>query len=204
MFSESAQDVAAAVLFAAEWGQRIAPQGTGHGAATLGPLGDAILLKTERMSGLAIDPVERVARVEAGVLSSEVVRAAAQHGLTPLTGSSPDVGVVGYTLGGGLSFLGRKHGLAANNVRAIELVTADGSLVRADHDREPDLFRALRGGGGSFGMGDADRPRFAPAATLRAASPVVASCAASRGLPDSRPPAPVAGRARGETEVRAA
>lgn len=152
VFPESAQDVAAAVLFAAEWGQRIAPQGTGHGAAALGPLGDAILLKTERMRGLAIDSGERVARVEAGVLASEVVRAAAQHGLTPLTGSSPDVGVVGYTLGGGLSFLGRKHGLAANHVRAIELVTADGSLVRADRDHEPDLFWALRGGGGSFGI----------------------------------------------------
>ena len=152
VFPESAQDVAAAVLFAAEWGQRIAPQATGHGAAALGPVGDAILLKTERMRGLAIDSVGRVARVEAGVLASEVVRAAARHGLTPLTGSSPDVGVVGYTLGGGLSFLGRKHGLAANNVRAIELVSADGSLVRADRDHEPDLFWAVRGGGGSFGI----------------------------------------------------
>ena len=152
VFPESAQDVAAAVLFAAEWGQRIAPQATGHGAAALGPVGDAILLKTERMRGLAIDSVGRVARVEAGVLASEVVRAAARHGLTPLTGSSPDVGVVGYTLGGGLSFLGRKHGLAANNVRAIGLVTADGSLVRADRDHEPDLFWAVRGGGGSFGI----------------------------------------------------
>ena len=74
MFPESAQDVAAAVLFAAEWGQRIAPQATGRGAAAPGPVGDAILLKTERMRGLAIDSVGRVARVEAGVLASEVVR----------------------------------------------------------------------------------------------------------------------------------
>jgi FAD/FMN-containing dehydrogenase len=107
-------------------------------------LEDAILLKTERMRGLTIDPVERIARAEAGVLSLEVVRAAAKYGLTSLTGSSADVGVVGYALGGGLSFLGRKYGLAANNVRAIEIVTADGSLVRADRDHEPNLFWAAR------------------------------------------------------------
>jgi FAD/FMN-containing dehydrogenase len=152
VFPESAPDVAAAVRLAGEAGQRIAAQGTGHGAATLGPLGDTILVKTERMRDLSVDPVERIARAEAGVLSLELVRAAAQHGLAWLGGPSRDVGVVGYTLGGGLSFFGRKHGLAANSVRAIELVTADGSLVRADRDHEPDLFWALRGGGGSFGV----------------------------------------------------
>jgi FAD/FMN-containing dehydrogenase len=150
---ESAPDVAAAVGLAVEAGQRIAAQGTGHGAATLGPLGDAILVKTERMRGLAVDPVERIARAEAGVLSLELVRAAARHGLVSVAGSSRDVGVVGYTLGGGQSLpFGRRHGLAANSVRAIELVTADGRLVRADRDHEPDLFWALRGGGGSFGI----------------------------------------------------
>jgi FAD/FMN-containing dehydrogenase len=153
VFPESAPDVAAAVRLAVETGQRIAAQGTGHGAATLGPLGDTILVKTERMRGLSVDPVERIARADAGVLSLELVRAAAQHGLASVAGSSRDVGVVGYTLGGGLSFpFGRRHGLAANSVRAIELVTADESLVRADRDHEPDLFWALRGGGGSFGV----------------------------------------------------
>src|SRR5262249_44806511 len=90
-------------------------------------------------------------RGEAGVRWLEVVEAAAGHGLAGLAGSSPDVGVVGYTLGGGLSFLGRKYGLAASHVQAIEVVTADGQLVRADRQREYDLFWALRGGG-SFGM----------------------------------------------------
>jgi hypothetical protein len=104
------------------------------------------------MRGVAIDPEQRIARVEAGTLWLEVVEAAAPHGLAALAGSSPDVGVVGYTLGGGMSFLGRKHGLAANHVHAIELVTADGRLVRADRDHEPDLFWALRGGGGSIGV----------------------------------------------------
>jgi hypothetical protein len=104
------------------------------------------------MRGAHIDPRARLARVEAGTLSLEVVAAAARHGLAALAGSSPDVGVVGYTLGGGMSFIGRKYGLAANHVRAIELVTADGRLVRCDREHEPDLFWALRGGGGSFGV----------------------------------------------------
>ena len=152
VFPESPQDVAAAVLFAREFDQRIAAQGTGHNAGPLGPLEDTILLKTEQMRGIEIDPVNRTARVEAGVLWLEVVKAAARHGLAALAGSSPDVGVVGYTLGGGISFLARKHGLTANRVRSIELVTADGRLVRTDRHTEPDLFWALRGGGGSFGI----------------------------------------------------
>src|SRR5579871_2469371 len=146
VFPDSAQDVVAAVMFAAEHGMRIAAQGTGHNAAPLGPLGDTVLLKTERMRSIQIDPQRQIARVEAGAVWLDVVHAAARHGLAALAGSSPDVGVAGYTLGGGLSFLARRHGLAANSVRAIELVTADGRLVRADRDNEPDVFWALRGG----------------------------------------------------------
>ena len=149
---ESAADVAAVVSYAADRGLRIAAQGTGHNAGPLGPLADTILVRTERMRGIRIDPQARTARVEAGVVWLDAVHAAARHGLAALAGSSPDVGVAGYTLGGGLSFLGRKYGLAASAVQAIEVVTADGRLVRADHDHEPDLFWALRGGGGSFGV----------------------------------------------------
>jgi hypothetical protein len=152
VLAESAHDVAAAIMFAREHDQRVAAQGTGHGADPLGSLEDTVLVKTERMRALEIDANARVARVEAGVLWHELVEAAAAHGLAALQGSSPDVGVIGYTLGGGLSFMGRKHGLAANRVRAVELVTADGVAVRADRDHEPELFWALRGGGGSFGV----------------------------------------------------
>jgi hypothetical protein len=151
-FPESAQDVANAILFARAYGQRVAAQGTGHNAAPLGSLHDTILVKTERMRRVEIDPERRIARVEAGVVSSELVAAAAQHGLAALHGSSPDVGVVGYTLGGGVSLLGRKFGLASSSVHAIELVTADGRQLRADREHEPDLFWALRGGGGSFAI----------------------------------------------------
>src|SRR3984893_11235322 len=149
---ESHDDVSLTVLVAREYGLRIAAQGTGHGAGPLGSLEDTILIKTDRMRDVLIDPERRIARVGAGVLWLEAVEAAARYGLAGLQGSSPDVGVVGYTLGGGLSFMGRKHGLAANRARAIEMVTADGQLLGVDCENEPDLFWALRGGGGSFGV----------------------------------------------------
>jgi len=152
IFPASPAVVAAAVGWAAERGLRVAAQGTGHNAGPLGSLADTVLLRTERMRGVQIDPVARTARAEAGVVWLDVVEAAAQHGLATLAGSSPDVGVTGYTLGGGLSFLGRRYGLAANNVTAAEVVTADGRWVRTDREHEPDLFWALRGGGGSFGV----------------------------------------------------
>jgi UDP-N-acetylenolpyruvoylglucosamine reductase len=149
---ESAEDVVKIVEFARERGLRVAAQGTGHGAASLGDLKHTILIKTERMREVDIDPIAQTARVEAGVVWAEVVTAAAEHGLSPLAGSSPDVGVVGYTLGGGLSWFSRKYGLAANQVTAAELVTADGRFLRVDREHEPDLFWAIRGGGGSFGV----------------------------------------------------
>ena len=148
----TAHGVVAAVGFAREHGLRVAAQGTGHHAAPLGPLADTVLIKTHTMRGISIDPVARTARVEAGARWQEVADAAAEHGLAGLAGFSPDLGVAGHILGGGLSWLGRCYGLAANNVEAFELVTADGELVRADAVSEPDLFWALRGGGGSFGV----------------------------------------------------
>src|SRR5215831_8313734 len=159
---ESPADIAAVVRYAAEHGLRVAAQGTGHNAWPLGSLADTVLVRTERMNGVRIDPVAQVARVEAGALWLDVVEAAAEHGLATLAGSSPDVGVVGFALGGGLSFLGRKYGLTANSVQALEVVTADGQIVRADQDNEPDLFWALRGGGGSFGIVSALELRLFP------------------------------------------
>src|SRR5262245_9891474 len=150
--AESAEDVAAVVQFAVAHGYQVAPQGTGHAAAPLGSLDETILLKTSRLRGIEIDAAAQTARVEAGVLWLEVNQAAAEHGLVGLAGSSPDVGVVGYALTGGLSFLGRKLGLAANSIVSVELVTADGRLVRADAESAPDLFWAVRGGGGNFGV----------------------------------------------------
>jgi hypothetical protein len=147
-----AADVVEVVDFAREAGLRVAPQGTGHAASAMGPLTDTILLKTHRLRNVSVDPERRVARAEAGAIWIDVVEAAAEHGLAALAGSSPDVGVVGYTLGGGLSWLARKHGIGANHVVALEVVTADGEARRVDRDTDPDLFWALRGGGGSFAV----------------------------------------------------
>jgi FAD/FMN-containing dehydrogenase len=151
-FPETAGDVAGVIEVAGAHGLRVAPQGTGHSAAPMGPLEGTILVKTSRMRGVEIDAGAKRARVRAGALWGEVVPAAAEHGLGALAGSAKDVGVVGYTLGGGIGWLARHHGLACNSVLAVEAVTADGRTVRADADGEPDLFWALRGGGGSFAI----------------------------------------------------
>jgi FAD/FMN-containing dehydrogenase len=152
VYPENEKDVVAAVQAAEELGLRVAPQATGHNAPPLGALDKTILLRTGAMRGVRIDPVRRRARVRAGALWQDVTARAAEHGLAALSGSSPDVGVAGYSLGGGVSWLGRHYGLQANRITAVELVTADGQVVRADHEHEPDLFWALRGGGGSFGV----------------------------------------------------
>ena len=144
--------VATAIAYARENGLRVAVQSTGHGAGPLGDLSDSLLLKTSRMREVAIDPDRRIARAGGGAWWIDVTEPAGQHGLAALAGSSPDVGVAGYTLGGGLSWMARQHGFGANQVTAIELVTADGRHLRVDADNHPDLFWALRGGGGAFGV----------------------------------------------------
>jgi hypothetical protein len=152
VFAEDADDVAAAVRFAAANGLKVAPQGTGHGAAPLAPLDGTLLLKTERMRGIEIDADAQTARVEAGVLVLELSEAAGEHGLSSMPGSAPDVGVTGYTMGGGLSWLGRRHGFACNRVRAIELIDANGEARTVDAENDSDLFWALRGGGGGYAV----------------------------------------------------
>lgn len=172
-FAESVEDVVAVARFAAAEGLKVAPQGTGHGAAPLAPLDGAILLKTEGMRGIEVDPGARTARVEAGVLSLELAEAAGAHGLSSLPGSSPDVGVVGYTLGGGLGWLGRAHGFACNRVRAIELVTTAGEARTIDAESEPELFWALRGGGGGYALVTALHLDLLPIAELYAGTMVL-------------------------------
>ncbi|HEY6551482.1 MAG TPA: FAD-binding oxidoreductase [Solirubrobacterales bacterium] len=167
-FVESVEDVAKTVRFAAENELRVSAQGTGHGAAALAPLEGTILLKAERMRGIEVDPDAQTARVEAGVLVAELSSAAGAHGLSSMPGSSPDVGVTGYTLGGGLSWLGRRYGFACNRVRAIELVTADGEPRTVDAENEPDLFWALRGGGGGYAIVTALQLNLVPIADIYA------------------------------------
>jgi hypothetical protein len=167
-FVQSADDVSAVLRFAAERGLKVTAQGTGHGAAPLAPLvDDTILIRTEGMKGIEIDPAG-TARVEAGVHGEELGAAAEAHGRCSQPGSSPNVGTIGYTLGGGLGWLGRRHGFACNLVRAIELVTADGEQRRIDAETEPDLFWALRGGGGGYAIVTALEVELLPVAEVYA------------------------------------
>ncbi|HSU03777.1 MAG TPA: FAD-binding oxidoreductase [Nocardioides sp.] len=166
----SAEEVAAVVRAAASAGLRVAPQSTGHNAAPLaqGGLDDVVLVRLSELTGVTIDPVRLEARVVGGTLWQDVVAAAAEHGLAVMHGSSPDVAVAGYALGGGLSFYGRQHGLAAHQLTAVELVTATGELVRADADHHADLFWALRGGGGNLGVVTALEIRLLPLTDVHA------------------------------------
>src|ERR1700754_4181832 len=151
-FPADAREVAAVVRYARAAGLRVAAQSTGHNAAALGSLEQTVLLRTSGLGGVEVDPHRRIARAGAGVVWEDVVDAAAPHGLVALHGSPPNVGIAGYSPGGGMAWLARSHGLQCNSVTAIELVTADGELLRTDASNDPELFWALRGGGGNFGV----------------------------------------------------
>ena len=140
----SAHDVAAAVRHAARTGRRVAVQGTGHGLQS--DLAGTVLVSTRRMDGVTIDPESAIARVQAGARWRQVIDAAAPYGLAPLNGSSSQVGVVGYTLGGGLGPMARRFGFAADHVRRFTIVTADGEIRDVTAASDPDLFWAVRGG----------------------------------------------------------
>ena len=133
-------------------GLRVAPQSTGHNAGPLGRLDDVVIVRTSGMDSVEIDPVRQRARVGGGALWLPVVEAAAAQGFAVLHGSSPDVGVAGYSLGGGIFLYARKLGLQTNSITGVEIVTADGSIVWADATENAELFWALRGGGGNFGI----------------------------------------------------
>lgn len=150
----SVEEVVAVVRAAAEAGLRVAPQSTGHGAGPLGgrDLSDVVLVKLHELTGVSVDPEAGTARVIGGTQWQDVIAMAAPLGFTALHGSAPDVAVAGYVLSGGLSFYGRTHGVAANSVRAVEIVTGRGELVRADADHHPELFWAVRGGGANLGV----------------------------------------------------
>jgi FAD binding domain len=146
------RDVVAVVGYARAHGLRVAPQATGHNAGALGSLDGTLLVDVRELQDISIDPAAQRVRVGAGVKWERVAPQLSEYGLAALHGSSPDVGIAGYSLGGGMGWLARKYGLQTNSVTAIELVTADGHHARVDATHEPDLFWALRGGNGNYGV----------------------------------------------------
>ncbi|MEU4287322.1 FAD-binding oxidoreductase [Kribbella sp. NPDC026596] len=145
----TAEDVVATVRFAREHGYTVGVQATGHGANS--SYAGHLLVVTKGLDEVTVHP-EGWARVGAGVKWLPVIRAAARYGLAPLNGSTSDVGVVGYTTGGGVGPMARTYGLAADKVRAFEVVTGDGEFRRVTPTEHPDLFFALRGGKGATGI----------------------------------------------------
>ncbi len=145
-------DVIAAVNFAREHGIALTIKGGGHNISGLAVADGAIMLDMSSMRGVMVDADARIARVQAGCLLGDVDRETQVHGLAAVLGFVSNTGIAGLTLGGGFGYLTRQYGWTCDNVRAIELVTANGSLVRASEQENPDLFWGLRGGGGNFGV----------------------------------------------------
>jgi FAD/FMN-containing dehydrogenase len=154
-------DVQAAVRVARDGDLPFAVQSTGHGTSVA--MQDGLLLKTGRMAQVLVDPQRRIARVGPGARWSDVIAAAEPFGLAPLSGDTPSVGVAGYTLGGGYSWLSRCYGFAADSLLRADVVTADGRLRTTSRTEHPDLFWAMRGGGGNFGVVTSLEVRLFPA-----------------------------------------
>ena len=163
---ESAADVAEAVRAAGKYDLGVAVMATGHG--TVSPADGAMLIVMSRMRGVVVDPATQTAWIDAGTKWGDVLAAAQEHGLAPLLGSSPDIGAVGFTLGGGIGWLSRKYGLSTDSALAFDVVTADGRQLHVSRDENPDLFWGMRGGGGSLAIVTRMKIRLYPVAMVYA------------------------------------
>jgi FAD/FMN-containing dehydrogenase len=159
-------DVAAALALARQAGLEVSIRGGGHNVAGRAVTDGGLMIDLAEMKGIAIDPDNATATAEGGVIWVELNAAAAEHGLAVTGGLISTTGIAGYTLGGGLGWLMGKYGLAADNLLAVELVTADGEVLEVDAASQPDLFWALRGGGGNFGVATSFTYRMHPVHTI--------------------------------------
>lgn len=150
VMATSDADVVAAVRFAGQQGLKVGVQATGHGV--IRPADGSLLINTAQMAGVEVDAATQTARFEAGAPWGAVLEKAQAHGLAPLLGSSPSVGAVAYSLGGGLGWLARKYGLSADSVTSFDVVTANGRTLHVSADENTDLFWGMRGGGGGFAI----------------------------------------------------
>ncbi|MPZ91094.1 MAG: FAD-binding protein [Actinobacteria bacterium] len=157
-----AKDVSRVVSVAADAGLELSVRSGGHSLAGHGATEGGIMLDLSAMTGLHIDPSEHVAWAETGLTAGQYTVQAGAHGLATGFGDTGSVGIGGLTLGGGVGYLVRKHGLTIDNVRAADIVIADGSLIRVDSENHPDLFWAIRGGGGNFGVASRFQYRLHP------------------------------------------
>ena len=168
----STDDVVAAVRFARERDLAIAVRGGGHNVAGTAVCDDGLVVDLSLMNAVEVDPARRTALVQGGALWRDVDGSTQAHGLATTGGIVGHTGVGGLTLGGGIGWLMRKHGLTVDNLLEVELVTASGEVVRASDEDHPDLFWALRGGGGNFGVATAFRFALHPVGPTVLAGPV--------------------------------
>lgn len=162
--AQSASDVVEAIRYAAHLYYTVTVQATGHGAAE--PITSGMLIITRNLNNLSIDPETRIATIGAGVRWGAVITEAAKYGLAPITGSSPNVGAIGFLLGGGVGPLARSHGFGSDYVQSFTVATGAGDLVEASAEENPDLFWALRGGKVGFGIVTEARVRLVELPTL--------------------------------------
>src|SRR3954452_8139853 len=148
----TARDVAAAVALARREGLEVCVRGGGHNVAGRAVVDGALMVDLAEMRGIDVDPEARMATAQGGTTWADLNEATGAHGLAVTGGAISTTGVAGLTLGGGLGWLMAKHGLAADNLVAVEIVTAEGDILHVDTAAHPDLFWALRGGGGNFGI----------------------------------------------------
>ena len=161
-----AEDVKAVVNFAREQEMPLSVRSGGHGTTGDGTNDNGVVIDLSSMKGITVDPVRRTARIEPGLTSGEVANALQPYGLALTTGDTATVGMGGLLLGGGIGWMVRAFGLALDHVQTVEVVTADGDLLRTSAEEHPDLFWGLRGGGGNFGVATAFEVNVNPVGTI--------------------------------------
>ena len=166
-------DVAAAIRFARDHDMEVAIRGGGHNVAGTAVCDDGIVIDLSSMRAVLVDPISRTARVQGGALWGDVDHETQVHGLATTGGIVSHTGVAGVALGGGLGWLMRKHGLTIDNLLAADIVTADGEYIRASEDEHPDLYWALRGGGGNFGVVTSFEFRLHPVGPIVLSGPLM-------------------------------